>query len=81
MELERIRRRFTELSVADAQDGMRRARPLLADLSDRLGHGPVPDLGPAAVPDQLTVLVHDACLAGCAEGLAEALAEVRRALP
>ena len=41
----------------------------------------MPNLGPAAVPDQLTVLVHDACLAGCAEGLAEALAEVRRALP
>ena len=81
VELDRIRRRFTELSVADAQEGMRLALPLLADLGARLGRGPVPDLGPAAVPDQLTVLVFDAYAAGCGEGVAEALAEVRRALP
>jgi len=80
VELDRIRRRFTELPLADAEDGMRHARPLLDDLSGRLGHPPVPDLGPAVVPDQLSVLVYDAYLAGLGEGMAERLARLRRSL-
>lgn len=80
-ELDRIRRRFTELSPADAAEGMRRARPLLDDLSGRLSLPPVPDLGPAVVPDQLTVLVHDAYLCGGNDGLPEGLAELRRSMP
>lgn len=80
VELERIRRRFTELSLADAEDGMRRARPLLDDLSARLGRPSVPDIGPAVVPDQLTVLVYDAHLAELGEGVAERLAQLRRSL-
>ena len=81
VELERIRRRFTELSLADAQEGMRRARPLLAVLGARLGLPPVPDLGPAVVPDQLTVLVFDAYLAGLGSGVRSRLTALRRGLP
>ncbi|MCA1783435.1 MAG: hypothetical protein LC679_15045 [Intrasporangiaceae bacterium] len=80
MELDRIRRRFTELSVPDAEAGMRRARPLLDHLCGELGHAPAPDLGPAVIPDQLTVLVHDAYLGGVGEGVAQALATLRRSL-
>jgi hypothetical protein len=81
VELDRIRRRFGELSVADAQEAMRLARPLLDRLGIGLGHAPVPDLGPAVVPDQLTVLVHDAYRLGHGDGLAERLSELRRSLP
>ena len=80
-ELTRIRRRFTELSVPDAQIGMRLIRPLLDLLTDRLGQPAVPDLGPAPVPDQLTVLVFDAYRDGAGQGLNEELVTVRRALP
>jgi hypothetical protein len=40
----------------------------------------VPDLGPAVVMDQLTVLVYDACAAGVGDRLAERLADLRRTL-
>lgn len=80
MELDRIRRRFRELPLARAEEGMRRARPLLDRLSAGLGLPPVPELGPAAVPDQLAVLVFDACRDGTGAGLAEELADLRRSL-
>ena len=80
MELDRIRRRFRELPVADAIRGMRRARTLLDRLSDRLGQPAVPDLGPATIPDQLAVLVHDAYRVDRGAGLDGELAELRRAL-
>jgi hypothetical protein len=40
----------------------------------------VPDLGPAVVMDQLTVIVYDECAAGRTDGLVERLAELRRSL-
>jgi hypothetical protein len=40
----------------------------------------VPDLGPAAAMDQLTVLVYDACAAGLSNGLESRLAALRRDL-
>jgi len=80
VELERIRRRFTELPLADAEAGMRRARPLLDLVTGRLGQPSVPDLGPATVPDELTVLVFDAYRAGLGAGLETQLADLRRAL-
>lgn len=80
VELERIRRRFTELSVASAETGMRRVRPLLDHLTHRLGQPAVPDLGPATAVDQLAVLVFDAYRSGLGEGLPERLADLRRAL-
>jgi hypothetical protein len=51
-------------------------RGVLADLTDDAG----PDLGPAVVMDQLTVLLYDACRAGRADGLENRLADLRRAL-
>jgi hypothetical protein len=43
--------------------------------------GPVPDLGPAVVMDQLTVLVYDACAAGGdTDRLATRLGDLRRSL-
>lgn len=80
MEVDRIRHRFAVLPVADAEIGMRRARPLLDLLSSRLGQPEVPELGPAVMPDQLAVLVFDAYRAGMGDGVAEALADLRRAL-
>jgi hypothetical protein len=41
---------------------------------------PVPDLGPATLMDQLTVLVHDASAAAVVSTLAEDLARLRREL-
>lgn len=79
-ELTRIRRRFTELPIPAAELGMRRARPLLDRLSGRLGRPPVPDLGPATIPDQLTVLVFDAYRIRRGDGVGEELAELRRSL-
>jgi hypothetical protein len=51
-------------------------RGVLADLAD----DSVPDLGPAVVMDQLTVLVYDACQARRSDGLEDRLADLRRAL-
>lgn len=79
-ELARIRRRFTELTVDRAQDGMRHARPLLDRLTDRLAQPTVPELGPATVPDQLAVLVFDAYRDDKGEGLPADLAALRRSL-
>ncbi len=66
---------------------------LVRGLVDALAGGSVPDLGPAVLMDQLTVLVHDVCRAAddsdrgtggggalLAEQLAERLAGLRRAL-
>lgn len=80
MELGRIRHRFGVLPLAQAEIGMRRARSLLNLLSARLGQPEVPELGPATLPDQLAVLVFDAYRAGVGDGVAEALADLRRAL-
>ena len=59
-----------------ALSGMPAVRGLLADLTDDA----VPDLGPAVVMDQLTVLLYDACQAGRSDCLETRLAELRRAL-
>ncbi|WP_145225362.1 hypothetical protein [Rudaeicoccus suwonensis] len=41
----------------------------------------IPDLGLAALGDQLTVVVYDAQVAGVTDGLLESLAQLRRSLP
>lgn len=77
VELDRIRRRWAELPLERADAAMPALRGLLADLTP----GPVvPDLGPAVVVDQVTVLVWDAYAAGSGDGIPELLAEVRRTL-
>jgi hypothetical protein len=54
--------------------------PSVRLLVESLAGEPVPDLGPGAVMDQLTVMVFDACAARRCEGLAGRLAELRRSL-
>jgi hypothetical protein len=54
--------RWQQLPLDHALSGMPRVRLLLDHLAGAAG--PVPDLGPAVVMDQLTVLVYDACEAG-----------------
>ncbi|HEY7719644.1 MAG TPA: hypothetical protein VH915_12845 [Pedococcus sp.] len=75
-ELRRVAQRWQQLPLGHALSCMPRLRALLDDLAGTS----VPDLGPAVVVDQLTVLVHDACAAGESAGLAERLAGLRREL-
>ena len=81
-ELDRIRRRWTELPLAQAEGRMPLLRRLLADLAPRSAEAttPVPDLGPGVVVDQLTVLVWDAYAGGRGDGVPELLTRARRAL-
>ena len=80
-ELDRIRRRWAELPIAQAEGRMPLLRGLLADLAPRSADVPdVPDLGPAVVVDQLAVLVWDAYAAGCGDGIPDLLTQARRAL-
>ncbi|SDP37114.1 hypothetical protein SAMN04489867_2220 [Pedococcus dokdonensis] len=75
-------RRWRELPLDHALSCAPTVRALLDDLAG--AQGPVPDLGPAVLMDQLTVLVHDACAAdwtaATPEALATRLADLRRAL-
>jgi hypothetical protein len=78
-ELRRVVRRWQQLPLDHALSRLPTVRGLLAELAGR----EVPDLGPAVVMDQLTVLVYDTCAARPrAQGndLAERLADLRRAL-
>ena len=75
-ELRRVVRRWQQLPLDHALSCMPAVRGLLADLTDDA----VPDLGPAVVMDQLTVLLYDACQAGQSDGLEARLADLRRAL-
>ena len=81
-ELERIRRRWAELPLERAESRMPLLRRLLDDLASRSAPHEVvvPDLGPAVVADQLTVLVWDAYAAGRGDGIPTLLADLRRAL-
>ena len=82
-ELDRIRRRWAELPLAEAERRMPLLRHLLADLAPRTDPPPgdeVPDLGPGAVVDQLAVLVWDAYAVGRGDGVPELLTGLRRDL-
>jgi hypothetical protein len=85
VELQRVVRRWQQLPLDHALGCMPPVRQLLAELAGSEAPD-VPDLGPAVVMDQLTVLVYDAC-EGAGPGprlapqvLAERLRELRRAL-
>lgn len=73
-------RRWQQLQLDHALSCMPRVRLLLDDLAG--ASGAVPDLGPAVVMDQLTVLVYDACEAGgrAAIPLARRLGDLLREL-
>ena len=73
-------RRWQQLSLDHALSCAPTVRRLVDDLAG--ASGPVPDLGPAVLMDQLTVLVYDACAADGAEAgvLAARLGDLRRDL-
>ncbi|MDF2093762.1 hypothetical protein P0Y31_15540 [Knoellia sp. 3-2P3] len=75
-ELRRVVRRWQQLPLDHALRCVPAVREVLADLTPE----DVPDLGPAVVMDQLTVLVYDACRAGRADGMEAVLAGLRRRL-
>ena len=79
-ELERVVRRWRELSADHALAASGDVRELVQDLAQRTAGQPVPELGPAVLLDQLRVLVWDAAAADLPD-LAERLAELRRSLP
>ncbi|TQM64161.1 hypothetical protein [Humibacillus xanthopallidus] len=88
-ELKRVVERWHQLPLDRALSRMPSVRVLVQSLADRVtaSHGAaarqVPDLGPAAVMDQLTVMVHDLFRAQPGADpapVAEELAGIRRAL-
>ncbi len=81
-EMDRIRRRWSELPMDRAEAAVPLVRALVEEVAHRTAPGSVvPDLGPAALVDQLAVVVWDACADGTVDGLEAALTELRRALP
>jgi len=83
-ELDRIRTRWAQLPLGRAEVALPRVRDLLGVLAARTvgaSGATVPDLGPALVPDQLAVLVWDACASGAGDDVTDLLADLRRALP
>lgn len=81
-ELERVRRRWSELALPRAEAAAPAVRAALADLAQRSAPGePVPDLGVEVLADQLAVLVWEAYAAGRGDGVPDALTALRRALP
>ena len=77
VELDRIRRRWAELPLAQAEARMPLLRHLVADLTPG---SVLPDLGPAVVVDQVSVLVWDAYATGRGDGIPELLTIARREL-
>ncbi len=83
VELERVARRWGELPLARAQARIPVLRAALTGLASRSAAGDVPavpDLGPAVVLDQLTVLVWDAYAAGHGDGIPDLLTELRHTI-
>ncbi len=80
-QLQRVVRRWQQLPLDHALSCVPDVRALLVDLAgeDALL---LPDLGPAALMDQLTVLVHDACAQGDVDagGLSTRLRDLLAAL-
>ena len=95
-ELQRVVERWRQLPLDHALSSAGRVRALVQSLSDAVAEAngapassvpAVPDLGPATLMDQLTVLVHDASAAAATSTtsartstLAEDLASLRREL-
>ena len=87
-ELERVVRRWQQLPLDRALPAVPGAFTVVQDLADEVARTagspvlPVPELGPAALMDQLTVMVYDWRSAGLPEEeLAQRLTALRRALP
>lgn len=86
-ELRRVTRRWQQLPEQQARENACLLRELAQQLADLvrdargLGRLAVPDVGDAALADQLSVMVYDACRAGFGTQALEGLTRVRRALP
>jgi len=83
-ELQRVVERWRQLPLDHALSYAGRVRALVQSLADAVAEANgtpaslVPDLGPATLMDQLTVLVHDASAVAGTPKLAEDLASLRR---
>ena len=86
-ELRRVIRRWQQLPADTARENAALVRELAQDLADRtraqqgLAVLALPDLGDAALADQLTVTAYDACRAGLEAHTLDGLARLRRTLP
>lgn len=82
VEVDRIRRRWSELTLEKAVAAEPAVRAVVETLAGRTAPGAVvPDLGPGVLPDQLAVVVWDAYAADLGDGVADTLTALRRALP
>jgi hypothetical protein len=85
-ELQRVVERWGQLPLDHALSHVARVRALVQSLADRVAaaggvaSSVVPDLGPATLMDQLTVMVHDASAAALTSTLVADLARLRREL-
>lgn len=79
-ELERLARRWQQLPLDRALQCVPAVRDLAQHFADRAGApgGPLPDLGPAVVIDQLVVTAYDLAAAGGGGDVAQQLAALRR---
>ncbi|WP_299443597.1 hypothetical protein [uncultured Phycicoccus sp.] len=82
LEVDRIRRRWSELTLEKAAAAAPAVRGVVEAVARRTApEAAVGDLGPAVLPDQLAVVVWDAYAAGLGDGIVDLLAEARRTLP
>jgi hypothetical protein len=85
-ELQRVAERWSQLPLDQALSQAGHVRALVQSLADRVAEAKgiasfvVPDLGPAILMDQLTVMVYDASAATLTSTLVADLASLRREL-
>jgi hypothetical protein len=85
-ELQRVVERWSQLPLDHALSQAGHVRTLVQSLADRVAEARgiassvVPDLGPAILMDQLTVMVYDASTATLTSTLVADLASLRREL-
>jgi hypothetical protein len=85
-ELQRVAERWSQLPLDQALSQAGHVRALVQSLADRVAEAKgiassvVPDLGPATLMDQLTVMVYDASAATLTSTLVADLASLRREL-
>ena len=85
-ELQRVAERWSQLPLDQALSHAGHVRALVQSLADRVAEAKgivssvVPDLGPAILMDQLTVMVYDASAATLTSTLVADLASLRRKL-
>jgi hypothetical protein len=86
-ELRRVIRRWQQLSADQAPENASLVREFAQQLADQVRRDRglerlvIPDLGDAALADQLAVTVYDACRAGFEAQVTDGLTRLRRALP